>query len=407
MAGYQELIKDFEKIRRYMLDFYIYGFRRREEFSYKSTRTYDNERRRIESYLGDYVKQHISSTGKQFYITMDCAQLNKNPLYSAWKSKSFTNNDIVLHFYLLEILSEEKKYTISEIVDELSEKYGVLMDVQAVRAKCKEYETVGLLCSEKQGKTLYYQKVDEVVLPNSLIDAIRFYQGEAPFGVIGSFLLDHEEKENDFFFFKHQFIVHTLEDEVLLKIVRAIQEKRTITFHNIRNIKQENLLTSGMPLYISVSTQTGRRYVCLYNYWQRRFASYRLDYLTNISIGEKAEEWDYFREKVENQRKNSWGVSFGNKRQRPAEICVKFFIDERREPYVLERLEREGRGGEIIRTAENTFVYSKTLNDAGEIMPWIKTFTGRILEFNCTDRNIEERFYMDIKKMQALYGKEK
>ena len=53
--AYSELIKNFSKIRDYMKEFYIYGFKTREEFDEKSARSYDNEIRRIESYLGEYV----------------------------------------------------------------------------------------------------------------------------------------------------------------------------------------------------------------------------------------------------------------------------------------------------------------------------------------------------------------
>ena len=47
--AYSELIKNFERIRDYMREFYVYGFKSREEYDTKSARSYDNERRRIES----------------------------------------------------------------------------------------------------------------------------------------------------------------------------------------------------------------------------------------------------------------------------------------------------------------------------------------------------------------------
>ena len=43
MSEYQELIKSFQKSRNYVRDFLIYGFKSREDFSYKSGRTYDNK----------------------------------------------------------------------------------------------------------------------------------------------------------------------------------------------------------------------------------------------------------------------------------------------------------------------------------------------------------------------------
>ena len=50
--AYRELIKNFEKVRAYMREFYVYGFKSRTEYDTKSARSYDNERRRLESWLG-------------------------------------------------------------------------------------------------------------------------------------------------------------------------------------------------------------------------------------------------------------------------------------------------------------------------------------------------------------------
>ena len=45
--AYSELIRNFDRIRDYMRQFYVYGFRRRGEYDRKSARSYDNERRRM------------------------------------------------------------------------------------------------------------------------------------------------------------------------------------------------------------------------------------------------------------------------------------------------------------------------------------------------------------------------
>lgn len=54
--AYQELIKNFERIRDYMRSFYVYGFLRNDH-QQKSSRSYDNERCRRIGWLGDY---HLS-----------------------------------------------------------------------------------------------------------------------------------------------------------------------------------------------------------------------------------------------------------------------------------------------------------------------------------------------------------
>lgn len=65
--AYSELVKSFERIRNYMREFYVYGFKSRDEYGMKSARSYDNERRRIESWLGDYMSFHQESSGKKVY----------------------------------------------------------------------------------------------------------------------------------------------------------------------------------------------------------------------------------------------------------------------------------------------------------------------------------------------------
>lgn len=82
MAEFQELIKNFDRIRDYMRQFYIYGFKVRNDFDSRSARTYDNERRRIESWLGDYTCSSYTTKGKQVYIDIDSKTVPENPLYA-------------------------------------------------------------------------------------------------------------------------------------------------------------------------------------------------------------------------------------------------------------------------------------------------------------------------------------
>ena len=100
--AYKELIKNFNRIRSYMREFYVYGFKKREEYTRKSPRSYDNERRRIESILGDYMQFHQTENGKNVFLSIDSRTTEHNPLYQAWKIKSFTDGDITLHYTVYE-----------------------------------------------------------------------------------------------------------------------------------------------------------------------------------------------------------------------------------------------------------------------------------------------------------------
>ena len=121
--AYSELVKSFERIRNYMREFYVYGFKSRDEYGMKSARSYDNERRRIESWLGDYMSFHQESSGKKVFLSMDSRRVPCNPLYKAFKAKSFTDKDITLHFYIMDLLADGSALSSKEIVDRINDDY--------------------------------------------------------------------------------------------------------------------------------------------------------------------------------------------------------------------------------------------------------------------------------------------
>lgn len=440
MAEFQELIKNFDRIRDYMRQFYIYGFKARTEFDGKSARTYDNERRRIESWLADYTRADYTSKGKHVYINVDSKEIPQNPLYTAWKSKSFTDNDLMLHFFLLDQMIEDGNenagmanagavqteaaqagaaqtesqspggLTAGELCDRICADYGVVFDSQTVRLKLKEYESLGLLSAVKDKKQLRY-RLAPLLAPETagpspawdrLIMAVKFFQGTAPFGVIGSTILDREETDNEYFQFKHHFIVHTLEDGVLSDVLAAMKQGRAISFTN-RSGRTGNVSQSrGLPLKIFVSTRTGRRYVCLYQENTRRFTNMRLDSMSDVTPLEIHSDYSRKQDLLKRNLDRLWGVSFSGS-GRLEEICIKFYVNESTEAYVLDRLYREGRGGEIQRIRENEYLYSGAFFDTNEMLSWVKTFTGRILDIQGSNHFAVAKITYDWEKMYEMY----
>lgn len=407
MSEFSELIKNFEKIRDYMRDFFIYGFKARNDFKQKSSRTYDNERRRIESYLGDYIKWDTSKGSKRVFISLDSSKIYENPLYSAWRSKSFTANDIMLHFYILDLLKRMGCLNVEEITNEISRESLVCFDVQTVRNKVKEYVKIGILTVFKKGKAFCYSLSEDYLktITNNyegIIDALRYYQEAVPFGVVGNYLLNNEDKKNDIFSFKHHFVVHTLEDNVLLDILKAIREKRRIRFINESMRLRNRNIYKGVPLKIFVSTQTGRRYVNVYNEDRNRFINHRLDYVKDVKNLDVCENHQYFKDKLEVNLDKCWGVSFGGSR-RGDKISIKLYIDEEKEEYIIKRINREGRGGNLEEVDKNTYIYSKEIFDTNETMSWVKSFTGRIISIEGANEFVTNKFYNDMKRMKDMY----
>lgn len=412
MSNFSELIKNFDKIRDYMRDFFIYGYKTRSDFQYKSLRTYDNEKRRIESWLGDLVTFGTSKKGKQITISLDSGQLPANPLYKAYKSKSFTDNDICLHFFILDLLREQPGLSVEEITDGICNRYGKIFDAQTVRLKLREYVSEGILLQSKHGKMLRYSLTEDY--PNTLcsnmkglIDAFTFFSEAAPFGVVGSYLLDHMNIKNDIFLFKHHFIVHTLEDNILLALLDAIDGKYLIELLNFGKSKQETLI-KGIPMKVFISTQTGRRYILMYLPKIKRFQAFRLDYIKSVKSLYIYEEYDYYKEKFDKNSPFCWGVSFGNtdRTKQYEEFKMVLEINEQHEQFILERLKREGRNGIITRICDNTYSYSVQVFDTNEMMKWVKTYIGRIISIEGSNKQVINKFYRDISRMKSLYSKD-
>ena len=126
MSEFHELIKSFAKSREYVRDFFVYGFKTRDEFDGWSGQV--NVEDVLESWLSGYVRQEYTGSGttkgKNIYLSIDSNLLDTNPLYRVWKAKSFTDNDIMLHFYILDYLRKFPNRTADEITDGLLADYG-------------------------------------------------------------------------------------------------------------------------------------------------------------------------------------------------------------------------------------------------------------------------------------------
>ncbi|MBQ1251853.1 MAG: hypothetical protein IIY02_02945 [Firmicutes bacterium] len=159
MSSYSELIKNFEKIRSYMREFYVYGFKSREEYDKKSARSYDDERRRMESWLGDHMSFVRTPEGKNVFISIDSRVSTHNPFYKALKAKSFTDGDITLHFILFDILhSPEMVLSLPEILGQIDAyldgfETPMVFDESTVRKKLKEYIVVVIRNGEEKIET--------------------------------------------------------------------------------------------------------------------------------------------------------------------------------------------------------------------------------------------------------------
>lgn len=408
--AYSELVKNFNRIRDYMREFYVYGFKSRDEYTRKSARSYDDERRRLESWLGDYMQFRQTPEGKNVFISIDSRIFAHNPLYKAWKTKSFTDGDITLHFIIFDILSNSDiKMTVGQITEQIDTYLSQfselkMFDESTVRKKLKEYVTEGLLVAEKKGKHVYYMRSEVSPLPD--MDVLDYFSEVLPCGVIGSFLLDKVDYHENHFAFKHHYITGAMDSEVLYSLFVAIREKRSITLETINRYKDLIAENHVIPLKVMISVQSGRQYLMAYVPRFKRITSFRTDNIISVKLDEVCEQYDELQSKFEGILPHIWGVSTQSRsgdRLEHVEFTVRYADYEQ---HIRKRLEREKRCGVVEHLDNNTSRFSADVFDASEMVPWIRTFICRITNIHFSNTELEEQFKKDIREMYALYGME-
>ena len=431
--AYSELIKNFDNIRGYMRDFFLYGFKTREEYDRKSARSYDNERRRIQSYLGSLISFRQTPSGKNAFISLEGRSVTHNPLYQAFKAKSFTNKDITLHFLLLDILLGNS-YSLKDILRIMDTEYltafqnPISFDESTLRKKLKEYEELGIVVSEKCGKSVTYRLSEDEICLTEYKEAIRFFTEESPLGVIGSYLearmqADAEQAyptgrndengkrlsgKNDwageYLTFKNHYIMNAYDAEITELILQGIHEKRLLEITSFSRgdagVKQQTVI----PYKLYVSTQGGRNYLFCMDADNLRPYSLRVDYIQKGKVGEVCADYDRLLKVCERAGEHMWGVSCAKyRRYEHIEMDILVGTDE---AFIVRRLEREKRCGTVSKVDEETYRFSADVLDAYEMMPWIRTFFGRIKAIRCDNEDVKNQLKIDMVKMLKQYEDE-
>lgn len=401
--AYSELIKNFDNIREYLRDFFVYGFHRRDEFSAKSLRSYDNERRRIENYLDGWVSFRQTSSGKTLFISPEGSRVTHNPLYRAFKAKSFTARDITLHFMILDFLSDGKSHGFQEIENTLYDRYlahdeGLFFDESTLRKKLKEYENLGLLSMEKDGRKAAYRISEDGLNLEDWRDLLRFGSEENLLGVIGSYMEDRLPEEESPLLFRNHSFMNMLDSETVSIILEAIREKRWLKIRKVNHRDGSETLLTTIPWKVYVSLRSGRNYL-LAGTSPGNLTSLRIDYIRSISMEDKVTNYDELAAHWEKTASHMWGVVIRHKREH---ISMDIHV-EANERFILRRLEREKRCGTVTRIDENTWRFEADVMDSLEMVPWIRTFFGRITRLSADNPRLLRWIKQDLAEMSSLY----
>ena len=395
-----------EQARDYARESFVYGLKTKDELTEEynvSAHTVENSTRNMGDWFQECLQTRVIEESRKHvkYISLDCRNYSMNPLYKMWKACSFTTNDIVLFFFLLNYLSDaDEPVGMAELCDHyelLHWNCGLQRSSVQWWLRNKGVPS-GIIVKVGRGKYSLAQPTELSETKNLL----QYYSEIAPGGVIGSFVLDKIDASKSPFGFKQHYIGQAFESEIICNILLAIRNACAVSMYYLTRGKGE-LEVTVFPVKIYSSTQNGRQYLVAWDEEQGKFFNYRLDRIKNITISEKTyDAIERIREEYDQIKQHIWGVSLGNGEIVHVEFVVKVDEDE---AYIINRLNREKRCGTVapVENCPGFIRFSADVYDAHEMFPWIRTFICRIVTLKISDCELEKLFWDTISDMYNIY----
>lgn len=431
-----QLVKTLKHSRSYLRDFFVNGFKRRNDYPEKSRRSYDDEKRRIESWLSHCMKYRKEGKEKIVFLSIDSREFGSNPLFRAFFSKSFSDKDVIFYFCLINALSE-KEMNLNELQDALPSGLLENLDTSNIRKKCNEYSDLGFLTKRQEGQIVYYGLAPSVEI-EELTDAIAFASETMPLGAVGQYLIENSQQETKDpkeskeaketketkdpipVSFKHHYIFSALDQEILERLLQGIREKKNVRLLISKEGDAQKEDISLFPWKIFISTESGRQYILGLSEGQPIFR--RLDRIDTVELLKKDAKASE-KEKILNSfSPHFWGVSSWKfETLHHVEMVVRV---EKEESFISKRLEKEKRNGIVTRVTDKDEIsrlqhleeesqnaadapefwkYKVDLYDPQEMRPWLRTFIGHIVELHSDDPSLEEKFWEDMESMYKNY----
>ena len=129
-------------------------------------------------------------------------------------------------------------------------------------------------------------------------------------------------------------------------------------------------------------------------------------YLSQVKLEDVTPRFDELRSELDRMQGKMWGVSvkrnkWGEDRLEHVEFTVK--VDDG-EDFIVKRLYREKRVGEIEMIDAHTYRFTADVYDSSEMVPWIRSFICRITDMKFSNRSQENKFKEDLDALYSMYG---
>jgi len=78
-------------------------------------------------------------------------------------------------------------------------------------------------------------------------------------------------------------------------------------------------------------------------------------------------------------------------------------IEEDSEKYIFKRIQLEGKHGHLDKIEKNLYLYKINVIDTYEMLPWLRSFVGRIVELRGTNEKAINQFKTDLEWLYEMY----
>ena len=414
------LIRDFENIRSILREIYIFGCFTRDDFIEKqgiSGRKYDKEQQRINAYLPQkFIRKRRVNKKVLLYCSYNSMDSKGNYLADTYRNKSFTALDVMSFFFIQQMLNATVEMTASQILDSLPlVNERVVFTKDNLRVKLDELVEKGFITASKRGRTVIYRLSEDiwsVFEDDELIDRctyLQFMKNVSPIEMPYYFVYDKlalylqverkiDVSEYEVFSFKHNHLFNSLDNDILLDILRAKKQCAllTVSFYTKQN---DIRVIPGEVIHDSVY---GRQYLSCYNIDTEKETILRMDKIKRVSCGRRMNSSEKKRSaEMTSRLSKSWCIS--KTEHGPEEIIIHFIFNEEKEPFVLSRIVNEGHGGVIRQIHKDIYEYRLQVEDPDEMIPWIRSFGERAKVISSGNSETKKKIADDWKKALAKY----
>ena len=196
--------------------------------------------------------------------------------------------------------------------------------------------------------------------------------------------------------------MQALNDYNCIDLLYAIEQGKWCRIQYKHGMNGEKIELLCYPIEIRVGFRNGRESLVYYEPFKECYTTLRLEFIESIyycedqEIRQVLQKYDerYTNEfidmEIENARrsiKNSWGISTTVGQQKNAmtpailhKVKMRIAFDPKMEGFIRRRLQRECRLGQVVVNETEGYIdFEVEVTDAGELIPWVRSFYCRII----------------------------